>query len=257
MILADKIIILRKKNGLSQEELAEKLGVSRQAVSKWEGAQTIPDLERILQMAKLFGVTTDYLLKDEIENEEFSNDNVDSSLRKISIEEANEYIRQRKKASFLIALATFLCILAPIPLIMLGAAVDASVIAMSENVMGIVGVACMFFFVLCAVPLFLYCGFKNDAYEFLDKKEPFELAYGVRGMVNDKRDKFRSTYVLCNIIATCLCVFSPVPLVLTSFLENEMLTVFMLALGMIIAGVGCSIFIIVGVQDESTKKLLK
>ena len=66
MILADKIITLRKKNGWSQEELAEKLKVSRQAVSKWEGAQTVPDLERVLQMSQLFGVTTDYLLKDEL-----------------------------------------------------------------------------------------------------------------------------------------------------------------------------------------------
>ena len=62
MILADKIIKLRKKNGWSQEELAEKMNVSRQAVSKWEGAQTIPDLGRILQLSELFGVTTDYLL---------------------------------------------------------------------------------------------------------------------------------------------------------------------------------------------------
>ena len=64
MILADKIIRLRKKNGWSQEELAEKMQVSRQAVSKWEGAQTIPDLEKILMLSRLFGVTTDYLLKD-------------------------------------------------------------------------------------------------------------------------------------------------------------------------------------------------
>jgi ribosome-binding protein aMBF1 (putative translation factor) len=67
MILADKIIDNRKKNGWSQEELADKLGVSRQSVSKWEGAQSIPDMKKILQLADLFGVTTDYLLKDEIE----------------------------------------------------------------------------------------------------------------------------------------------------------------------------------------------
>ena len=67
MILADKIIDLRKKNGWSQEELAEKLGVSRQAVSKWESAQVIPDLGRVLAMADLFSVTTDYLLRDENE----------------------------------------------------------------------------------------------------------------------------------------------------------------------------------------------
>ena len=67
MILADKIIEERKRNGWSQEELAEKLGVSRQSVSKWESAQSVPDLNRIIKMAELFGVTTDYLLKDEIE----------------------------------------------------------------------------------------------------------------------------------------------------------------------------------------------
>ena len=55
MILADKITEERKKNGWSQEELAEKLGVSRQAVSKWESAGTIPDLQRVLQLAELFG----------------------------------------------------------------------------------------------------------------------------------------------------------------------------------------------------------
>lgn len=55
MILADKIIRLRKKNGWSQEELAEKMNVSRQAVSKWEAAQTTPDLEKILQLGNLFG----------------------------------------------------------------------------------------------------------------------------------------------------------------------------------------------------------
>ena len=65
MILADKIIRLRKKNGWSQEELAEKMNVSRQAVSKWESAQAVPDLEKVLLLGRLFGVTTDYLLKEQ------------------------------------------------------------------------------------------------------------------------------------------------------------------------------------------------
>ena len=60
MILADKIIDLRKRAGYSQEELAERLGVSRQSISKWEGAQSIPDMNKILAMANLFGVSTDY-----------------------------------------------------------------------------------------------------------------------------------------------------------------------------------------------------
>ena len=73
MILADKIIKQRKKNGWSQEELADKMNVSRQAVSKWESAQTIPDIDKIMQLGDLFGVTIDYLLKDSIEDEEVLN----------------------------------------------------------------------------------------------------------------------------------------------------------------------------------------
>lgn len=67
MILADKIMEERKKNGWSQEELADKLSVSRQAVSKWESAQSVPDLQRVIQLAEIFNVSTDYLLKDEVE----------------------------------------------------------------------------------------------------------------------------------------------------------------------------------------------
>ena len=91
MILADKIIELRKKAGYSQEELAEKMGVSRQSVSKWEGALSIPDLDKILLMSDIFGVSTDYLLKDELGDEipapkeEIS----ESHFRKVSMEEAN------------------------------------------------------------------------------------------------------------------------------------------------------------------------
>ena len=70
MILAEKIQSLRKKNGWSQEDLAEKLNVSRQSVSKWESAASIPDINKILELAKLFGVTTDYLLKDSMEQTE-------------------------------------------------------------------------------------------------------------------------------------------------------------------------------------------
>ena len=88
MILADKITEERKKNGWSQEELADKLGVSRQAVSKWESAGAVPDLQRIIQLSELFSVSTDYLLKDEMEVEASSDMmkgiNEDMTLRKLS-----------------------------------------------------------------------------------------------------------------------------------------------------------------------------
>ena len=69
MILAEKIMRLRKQKGWSQEELAVRLNVSRQSVSKWESMTSLPDLDKIIKMSELFGVSTDYLLKDEIEEE--------------------------------------------------------------------------------------------------------------------------------------------------------------------------------------------
>ncbi len=63
MTIADRIQSLRKSKGMSQEELADAVGVSRQAVSKWESEQTVPDLEKVVIMSDIFEVTTDYLLK--------------------------------------------------------------------------------------------------------------------------------------------------------------------------------------------------
>lgn len=63
MNLADRIQYLRKQKGYSQEELADKIGVSRQAVSKWESEQSTPDLDKIIAMSEIFEVTTDYILK--------------------------------------------------------------------------------------------------------------------------------------------------------------------------------------------------
>lgn len=70
MKLSEKIYTCRKKAGLSQEALAEKLGVSRQAVSKWETGEAIPELTKIPIMAKIFGVTADFLLSEEEHYEE-------------------------------------------------------------------------------------------------------------------------------------------------------------------------------------------
>ena len=70
MKLSDKITKLRKANGWAQEELAEQLNVSRQAISRWENGTALPDANNILQLSKLFNVTTDYLL-----NEDYSSDN--------------------------------------------------------------------------------------------------------------------------------------------------------------------------------------
>ena len=102
MILADKITEERKKNGWSQEDLAERLGVSRQSVSKWESAGSVPDLQKVIQMADLFGVSTDYLLKDEMGQENRDTENapqsdMDCSLYRVTMEEANGFLNAKRK----------------------------------------------------------------------------------------------------------------------------------------------------------------
>lgn len=256
MILADKIIRLRKKNGWSQEELAEKMNVSRQAVSKWEAAQTTPDLEKILQLSNLFGVTTDYLLKDEIEYEEFTDSTDETPIRRISLAEANEYLEQRKDASVKIAIATFLCIICAIPLLLLIALSEMTSLPIADNTAIGIGVVAIFPIVAIAVIMFIRVGFKNAPYEFLEK-EPFDTEYGVTGLARDRQKAYRSTYVKYNYIGACTCVLSPVPLIAGAFTENELLVMILLCVTMLIAGVGAMLFIVAGVRWASMQKLLR
>ena len=108
MLLADKIVTLRKCAGWSQEELAAQLGVSRQSVSKWEGAQSVPDMQKVVQMSRLFGVTTDYLLKEELGEPEPAPAESDAPLRCVTMEQAADYLAQRQAAAPKLALATLL-----------------------------------------------------------------------------------------------------------------------------------------------------
>lgn len=255
MILADKIIRLRKRNGWSQEELAEKMSVSRQAVAKWEGAQTIPSLEKILQLGNLFGVTTDYLLKDEVEDEEFIEDNVESGIKHVTLTEANEFLEWRRSASVRIAVATFLCIFSVIPLFVLSAVSMYLPVNISENIAGFLGLTILLVLVAIAVSIFVFCGFRNAPYEFLDG-ESFDTEYGVKGMVKEKQKAYKGTYVLLNIVGVCVLIISPIPLFLCTLTENEFLMVIMLSVTIFLAGIGVMLLIISGVRWASMQKLL-
>lgn len=80
MNMADRIQHLRKAKGISQEELADKIGVSRQAVSKWESEQSLPDIEKIVLLSDYFEVTTDYLLKGIEPSQEKAAEKVDTGI---------------------------------------------------------------------------------------------------------------------------------------------------------------------------------
>ena len=218
MILADKIINLRKKNGWSQEELAEKLGVTRQSISKYEGAQSIPDLDKILKLSEIFGVTTDYLIKDELEEEEYAPSQMqenesesDRSVHKVTMEMANEYLQIIDWSAGKTAFATMLCILSPIVLLMLGAMSEMPDYHISENAAAGIGICVLIVLIAIAVMIFILCGMKTKKYEFMEK-EDIETAYGVSGMVKEKRDAYHSPYVTQLVIGITCCICSVIPL---------------------------------------------
>ncbi len=256
MILADKITNLRKRNGWSQEELAEKMQVSRQAVSKWESAQTAPDLEKLLLLSKLFGVTTDYLLKEELEEEEFTDDADRVPVKRVSPAQANEYLELRAWVAKRISAAVFLCIVAAIPLLLFGAATELPDPPVSENLAVGIGMVTLLIILTPAVALFLSCGFRSAPFAFLDK-EPFETEYGVDEMVREKQRAYRAVYAKCHITGICLCVLSPIPLFIGSFTKNEFLAAVLLAVTLLLIGIGVMLFITAGVRWASMQKLLK
>lgn len=261
MILADKIIDLRKKNGWSQEELAEKLGVSRQAVSKWESAQAIPDLGRVLAMADLFSVTTDYLLRDENEAPTpaaVEDGASESSVRRVSMEEANAFLALCRKQAPARALAVSLCVLSPIPLLMILSRTGEGPAA---GVGSIIGVVILLLLVVAAVVIFLRQGMESKEYEYLEQ-EDIETAYGVSGMVKEKQAAYRETCTRGIIVGVVLCILSAIPVLLGTLAadsvaapERIMLPCVSLLLAMV--AVAVYLFVRVGMVQGSFQRLLE
>lgn len=258
-MFADKIIGLRKKAGWSQEELAGFMNVSRQSVSKWESAQSVPEIEKIVRLSELFGVSTDYLLKDEIEDVEstFLPEETRTG-RIVSMEEARAFLAVKDVTSKSIALATFLCILSPICLFILGVISENPYDILSENAAGGFGMIILLVFVAIAVMLFITSGSKTEKFEYLEK-EVFETEYGVNEMVGEQKEQYKSTYVKKNIIGVVLCIISLIPLFAGVILdeENDLLMVSMLSVMLLLAGIGVVFLIRNGIIWASYEKLLQ
>lgn len=259
MIFADKLILLRKKAGWSQEELADQMNVTRQSVSKWEGAQSVPDLEKMLRLSELFGVSTDYLLKDEIEEAEHidSSDNT-PTLRRVSMEEANAFLSVKLRTAKTIAYAAFLCILSPIALLILSAISESTVGVLNENIANGIGMIVLIILVAIAAVMFISSGSKTAPFAYLEK-EKFETEYGVSGMVKERKAQYKDLHTKHNIVGTCLCVTALIPLFIGAIInaDSDLFLIIMLSLSFLIAGVGVICFIKTGIIWASYEKLLQ
>lgn len=228
MILADKIINLRKKEGWSQEQLAEKVGVSRQSISKWESAQSVPDMNKLLVLAQIFNVSTDYLLKDEMEMEEIAFDRNTTSvsietgeeLTPVNMETAVAFLTHNEKSALKVALGVMLCILCPVTLILLAGAGEAGKIPMTEDQGAFLGLIVLMLLVASGVVLFIQTGIQGSKFEFL-RQQPLDTAYGIDGMVKDRKQKYERSHMKNLVVGIGLCVVSCIPVFVCGFINGE------------------------------------
>lgn len=258
MILADKIMNERKKNGWSQEDLAQRLDVSRQSVSKWESGQSVPDLSRILKLAELFGVSTDYLLKDDMEENaiEVITETSDFNYKMVSMEEASDFLRLKENLASKMALSVSMCVLSPVPLILMGGLADQLGNERLEEFAGIFGIIILLGIVAFAVFNFIQIGSQTKEFEYL-KYERFETSYGVTGMVNEKKNNYQPIYTRFISIGVILCILCVIPLLIAGLLNNEIILV--LCVGILLAIVSIAVFLFVksGVIMGSYNQLLQ
>ena len=259
MILADKIIDLRKKNGWSQEDLAELLDVSRQSISKWEGAQSIPDMSRILKMSEVFGVSTDYLLKDELgEPEPTEAVDHEAPLRSVSLEEATEFLAIRKHISGRVALGVMMCILSPVLLIALGAMQEAGKLPLTESAALGLGLTILLALVGGAVAIFIRAGHATENFAYLEN-EDIDTAYGVKGLASERKEQFKPTFVSRITVGVVLCVISSIPLFASMifFGENDLVGSLSVALLLILVAIGVFMIVRVAIVHGSFQMLLE
>ena len=243
MILSDKIILLRKKSNLTQEELAEKLGVSRQSVSKWEMGNSIPDINKIIQLSNVFGVKTDYLLKDDIDDIEYSDDTVEEldTKKTISVEDANDFMSAYEEYSNDVADSINLFIMSPIAVLI------SQIIALTANVKSedpfvIGGTIVLFLIIAFGVYKLIVKANLIEKYDFISK-ESFNLSYGVKGIVEKKkeeREQKDNKAIASAIIMYILCV---IPIILVSISESEVLQLSAIILLLIIVSAATNILI--------------
>lgn len=291
MILADRIVELRKKKGWSQEELAEAAGVTRQSVSKWESAQSVPDLDKILKLAEIFGVTTDYLLKDEKtsegrqeknreekKTEEKAEGNADlqqnreeklsrdrargagrNDVRKVTMEEAKDFLSMREESASKIALGVSLCILSPVILILLAGGAEFGLINASEDKMGMLGTAILLAIVAVAVAIFIPQGIKLARYEYMEKGF-IELDHQTKSTIRILKEDFEPEFSRKIMFGVFLCIVSVIPIFVLGVIFGEddgFHFVAAVAVLLVVVSFAVNIFVKAGIRQGSYQILLE
>lgn len=276
MTIADKLIQLRKQKGWSQEDLAEKLTLSRQSVSKWESGASVPDLANILKLSEIFDVSTDFLLKEHVDFDGPSAQKADISPdkppassapkkeaapeempRSVSRDEADAYLSLARKLSGRFALGVFLLILSPVCLILLAGLSEMEHTFLTENMVAGIGCSVLFLFVAAGVVTLILNGMQLSKYEYLEK-ENLSLDPAARTLVEAQKEAWEGPHRTLVAIGVALCILSVVPLML-AIIFNPQEFVFTCCAAVLLAIVACGVFFFVktGTVHESYEKLLQ
>ena len=256
MILANKVIKLRKQFGWSQEELADQLGVSRQSVSKWESAQSIPDLNKIVRLADIFGVSTDFLLKDEVETAELVEGVQETKLRQVNLEASLAYLNTKAAIAQLTIKGVALCVCSPVPLFFFLAVLSAGQLGLTPGVAATLGILGMLVLVAIGVGFLIRIN-RYSADVAPVESERFELSYGVHGVISEKMEAFHSVYSRQVSLGVGLFILSVVPFLAVAILSGRPdMTLLMLGVMFFIITAGLNLVIPASTQLTAYKLLL-
>lgn len=257
MKLADKLVNLRKQFGFSQEELAEKMDVSRQSISKWEGALSIPDLNKIIKLSEIFGVSTDYLLKDELEILASPDGSSEENWPLVTLNDAKEYVASKYTEARTTSYAVALMILSIVPLFALLALNHSSFFSISEVMAFSIGITALFILVAIGVIILVGIDRNNRVVQLVDANQ-YELEYGVKSIMKEKLDAYSPTYLRAVSISVTLFILSALPLIIAALLNaSTMMIYFMVALMMGMIALGVFLLVPIANTYASYKRLLR
>ncbi len=261
MDFSEKIAMLRRQKNWSQEELAEKLMVTRQAVSKWESAQSMPDLDKIVQLSELLGVSTDYLLKSdrdapEVETPQRTQEK--ASARRVTREEVSRFLTLQESTAPKISLGVALCVWSPIVLIGLTALGSVFHVKIPDSVAGGLGLCVLLGMVAAAVALFLTSGTKLKEFEYLER-EPIAPDVDARELA---RKQEAAQAEVCSKLTTAgvvLCIISAVPIFAVMCVGRMLDWYYSLAVCalLLLVGIACLLLVRAGSMRGAVDKLLE
>lgn len=212
MKLGQKIAELRKKSSLSQEALAEKMNVSRQAVSKWESNQSIPDIEKIVDLSELFGVTTDYLLKNGTPSFELpgksSEEKIEKALPAITDQEIDQYLEVAKKAAHFESLSIALFFLA-----IASFCLFSSSVFISHNIFGTVAYIAPIIIIAIALGYFIHAKLMMHEFKSITQNK-FALTSTQNDLIDSSAHEFRNKNNRRIVIGVVLCILAIIPLIM-------------------------------------------